>query len=312
MPHPPLSTLPPDQGPDQDQGQAGSQEQGQDVAALVERLCRQSIDDYEPGFGFGHWPREVDRHQWFTTEAVVSLAGTTLWSALDERTRMLVSFWDAVAFFSANIHGETGLIQGIAARLNAPGHEDVTPYLHHMLDEENKHSVFFTEFCRRYGGGIYPDRMVTLAPDPDELADFLFFARVYVFEDIVDSLNRVMAADRTVHPIARWINAHHHHEERRHLAFGRTMVRRLWAQGQERWSPGLREHARTAVTGFVSATWKSFYNPRVYLDAGLEDPWGLAAEAHASPYARAQRAALSRRSVNFLTRSGIVTGAVPL
>lgn len=281
-----------------------------DMAELVGRLCRQSVAEYAPGFSFRDWPEVMDRRQWFTTEAVVSLNGTELWRDLDEDTRKLVSFWEAVAFFSANIHGETSLMQGIAGRLNAPGHEDVTPYLHHMLDEENKHSVYFTEFCRRYGGRIYPDRMLTLAADPVESADFLFFARVYLFEDIIDCLNRVMAADDTVHPVARWINANHHQEERRHLAFGRNMVRRLWAEGQGVWSDAVREHAQGALVGFVNAMWKSLYNPQVYVDAGLPEPWALAAEAYATPYAQAQRAALSRRCINFLTRSGMVVGPV--
>jgi hypothetical protein len=285
---------------------------GERLAELVARLCRLSVVEYAPGFSFDDWPQRVDRHQWFTSRAVVSLNGTALWRELDEDTRKLVSFWDAVAFFSANIHGEVGLMRGIASRLNAPGHEAVTPYLHHMLDEENKHSVYFTEFCRRYGGRVYPDRMLTLFDDPEESADFLFFARVYLFEDIVDGLNRVTAADESVHPVARWINANHHQEERRHLAFGRTMVRRLWAENQTGWSDAVTDHARAALTGFLTATWKSLYNPQVYADAGLPDPWRLAAEAYASPYASAQRIALSRRCINFLTRSGILTGPVPL
>ncbi len=284
----------------------------EEVAALVGRLCRKSVAEYQPGFSFDDWPAAVDRHQWFTSEPVVSLKGTATWRELDDDTRRLVSFWDAVAFFSANIHGETGLMQGITARLNAPGHEDVTPYLHHMLDEENKHSVYFAEFCRRYGGGLYPDRMLSLGGDPEECADFLFFARVYLFEDVVDALNRITAGDPSVHPVARWINANHHHEERRHLAFGRTMVSRLWNEGRDVWSDSLREHAGAALVGFLQAMWRTFYNPQVYRDAGLPDPWGLAAEAHGSAYARAQRAALSRRCLAFLARSGIVTGPVVL
>lgn len=280
------------------------------LSGLVDRLCRQSRADYEPFADLDAWPARVDRNQWFTTESAVTLNGTALWQDLDEDTRRLVSFWDAVAFFSANIHGETGLMQGLAARLNAPGHEEVTPYLHHMLDEENKHSVYFAEFCRRYGRRIYPDRMLALAADPEELADFLFFARVYLFEDVVDCLNRVSADDPAVHPISRWINANHHHEERRHIAFGRTMVRRLWEKGREEWSPSMREYAENALTGFLSATWKSFYNPQVYADAGLPDPWRLAAEAYMSPHAVTHRARHSRRSVGFLTRTGILTRPV--
>jgi hypothetical protein len=283
---------------------------GIDLGALIHTLCAQSRSGYAQPFAFDSWPRWVDRRQWFTSETLVSLNGTKAWDGLDQEQRQLVSFWDAVAFFSINIHGEGQLMQGIASRLHTPAHQTVSPYLHHMLDEENKHSASFAEFCLRYGGKIYPNRVLSLGADPEEAADFLFFARVMIFEDIVDCFNRAMALDAVLEPTARWINAQHHLEERRHLAFGRNLVRRLWAIERDRWSDAVLDEVRAALTAYLQTVWRSLYNPQVYVDAGLDNAWQLVAEAYATPHARAQRERMSRRCRNFLARSRILTEPV--
>jgi hypothetical protein len=41
-------------------------------------------------------------------------------------------------------------MQGLAARLYRKDLLGVASYLHHFLDEENKHSVYFGGFCTRY------------------------------------------------------------------------------------------------------------------------------------------------------------------
>lgn len=276
------------------------------LCALFDSLCAQSVRSYEPPFEFPGWPQQIDKQQWFTSPELVSLNGTSAWERLDPDEQRLVSFWDAVNFFSANVHGEAALMEGIAARLYKPEHGVASPYMHHMLDEENKHSVYFSEFCVRYGGKIYADRMLNLGSDPEEGADFLFFARVMIFEDVVDSFNKTMAHDERLVPVVRWINENHHREERRHLAFGRARVRELFAEGVEKWSPAVLAEVRRLIAAYLIALWVPLYNPAVYVDAGLSDPYRLAREAHHSPYARAQRAALSRRSMGFLMRSNIL------
>src|SRR6266705_194388 len=57
-----------------------------------------------------------------------------------------------------NIHGEKALVEGLARKLYEREKREISPYLHHFLDEENKHMVYFGEFCTRYAGKIYPDK----------------------------------------------------------------------------------------------------------------------------------------------------------
>lgn len=280
---------------------------GRSLCTLMDRLCQQSVRDYQRPFVFPGWPASVSRPAWFTTPELISLHGTSAFDALSIAQRQELSFWEAVNFFSANIHGEAALIRGIADRLYRPGNEAATPYLHHMLDEENKHSSYFAEFCRRYAGKVYPDRMIALGTDPAPAADFLFHARVMIFEDVVDGFNKQLAADRTLDPTARWINAHHHREERRHLAFGRHRVGELFAAGRRDWPAQTLAEVRDALVAYLRALWLPLYNPQVFDDACLPDPARLAALAYRSDASRALRARMARRSVGFLVRSGILT-----
>ena len=276
------------------------------LCSLLGRLCVQSKRDYQQPFTFPGWPDSIERAQWFTSPELISIHGTPEWADLTVQQQQLLSFYEAVNFFSANVHGEAALMQGITSRLYQPAHQEATPYLHHMLDEENKHSIYFSEFCRRYAGKIYSDRMINLGTDPEDAADFLFHARVMIFEDVVDGFNKTMATDQRLNPVVRWINENHHREERRHLAFGRHRVKELFAQGQQRWSPANIDDIRASLSGYLRALWLPLYNPEVLVDAGLPDPYLLAGRAYRSPAARAQRERLSRRSVGFLVRAGIL------
>jgi hypothetical protein len=103
--------------------------------------------------------------------------------------------------------------------------------------------------------------------------DLLFFARVRLFEEIVDSDNLAMAGDQRLAGVARAINQRHHLDERRHLAFGRRVVRRLGDQArQARTTEDIAFVARE-LDAFLTATWREYYNPRCYRDAGVPEPW---------------------------------------
>ncbi|GAB1692050.1 diiron oxygenase [Krasilnikovia sp. M28-CT-15] len=278
------------------------------LGELVQHLCAESAREHQPAPG--PWPAAatLDRHQWFTSPELVSLYATARWPELSDAQRRALSFWEAVNFYSQNIHGERLLIDGLRARLDSPATAFLAPYLARMIEEEERHSAYFTQFCERYAGRIYPERMLTLAQDPPEAADFLFFARVMIFEDIVDCLNIRMAADERLVAVARWINHDHHREERRHLAFGRRVVLRLFTDGLREWPQPLLDEIRAALAGYVHAVWRTFYNPQAYADAGLDEPWRLAADAFADPAAEAHRAAVSRRCLRFLHKHGVLVG----
>jgi hypothetical protein len=279
---------------------------GDGLVATAARLSAASRRAYQNPYEAIEWPEALDRDQWFTSPELISLYGTPLWDGLGERARRELSFWEAVNFFSLNIAGERSLMEGLAARLYRPGLEDVSEYLHHFLDEENKHSVWFATFCRRYAGRIYPDRTVVF---PREHAageeDFLFFARVAIFEEIVDRYNVAMGRDERLVPVARRINANHHAEETRHLVFGRRIVEHLWRRHSPSWSDATVAGVRAHLAGFLEATWRTYYNPDVYRDAGFADPWATARQAWDHPATAAHRADLSRPCLRVFADAGV-------
>jgi len=278
-----------------------------ELVATAARLSAASRRAYQNPYEGIEWPQRLDRDQWFTSPELVSLYGTPLWDGLDDRRRRELSFWEAVNFFSLNIAGERALMEGLAARLYRPGLEEVSEYLHHFLDEENKHSVWFATFCLRYAGRIYPDRKVVF---PREYAegeqDLLFFAEVAIFEEIVDRYNLAMGRDERLVPVARRINANHHAEETRHLVFGRRIVEHLWRRHAPAWPEATVAGVRAHLHGFLESTWREYYNPDMYRDAGFADPWATARLAWEHPAALARRGDLSRTCLQFLATAGVL------
>ena len=279
---------------------------------LCEASRKKSVDPY----AYLDWPERLEPGHWFTSPELISLYGTPTWERMDEAARARLSFLEAVNFYSLNIHGEKMLIEGLAQRLyhsTDPTWGVCSPYLHHFLDEENKHLVYFGGFCRRYADAIYPDRKISLprkyAPGEE---DFLFFARVLVFEEIVDAFNQRMANDERLAPIARRINLIHHLEETRHLVFGRQIVSELFERYAPRWTDATLQGVRGYMSAYVVTAWKDYYNPDVYSDAGLDDPYELAEEAFRDEGRRAQRREVSADCVRFLLEQGILGREPPL
>jgi hypothetical protein len=277
------------------------------IAALMDRLADAS-DKARPGFDPIDWPRSVvPDDEWFMTPELLSLAGLSEFEALPEPQRKRLSFFEAVNFFSLNIHGEKPLVAGLAARLYAPSGPDLAPYLHHFLEEENRHMAWFGGFCRRYAGKVYPEKRVALARERDDgAADFIFFAEALLFEEIVDAYNRTIAADERVSALARTINRLHHEDEHRHIVFGRRAVQTLFAAGQRAWSAEQIAALRAELEAFTAMTWRQYWNPDVYRDAGLADPYGLMRRAWAHPGAVARRRALESAALGWMRQAGIL------
>jgi len=279
------------------------------LAQTVARLSVVSERSYQNPYESIDWPATVDRPQWFTSPELISIYGTPRWETLDDTQKKELSFWEAVNFFSLNIHGEKALIEGLAHRLYQPGLEEAAEYLHHFLDEENKHSIWFGTFCVRYAGKVYPDRKIGFPREfADGEEDFLFFARVAIFEEIVDRYNLTMGKDERLEPVARLINARHHAEETRHLIFGRRIVEHLWRRHRPSWSDDTVADLRRYLAGYLESTWKEYYNPEVYRDAGMADPWVAARQAWDHPAAHEHRRRLSRRCLKPFLDLGILDG----
>ena len=280
-----------------------------ELKATVQKLSDRSRQAYANPYTTLDFPSSVPvGEDWFTSPELVSIAGTPDYESLDETRKKTVSFFEAINFFSLNIHGEKALLEGLARRLYDPNLSDLSPYLHHFLDEENKHMVYFGEFCSRYGGKIYRDRKV-IFPRAYEKGeeDFLFFARVLVFEEIVDFFNRRMGSDDRLNLVARQINQMHHDDESRHLVFGRKVVKELFERYQAGWSAETVAGLRNAVSAHYSAVWREYYNPDAYGDAGLPDPYGIADQAFSQAEApRALRRKASKASVDYFMGLGVL------
>lgn len=281
----------------------------EELKSTVQKLSDLSREAYANPYTSLRFPAAVSiGEEWFTSPELISVAGTADYENLDEQQKMSVSFFDAVNFFSLNIHGEKALLEGLAHRLYASSLSDLSPYLHHFLDEENKHMVYFAEFCTRYAGKIYRDRKVVFprqyAPGEE---DFLFFARVLIFEEIVDFFNRRMGRDERLNAVARQINQMHHDDESRHLVFGRKVVRELFDQHRARWDDETLGRIRESVTAHYNAVWREYYNPDAYGDAGFPDPYEIADSAFSRADApRALRRKASKSSIDHLTSVGVL------
>jgi len=275
---------------------------------LTERLCRISREHFIDPFSRLEWPETLDRDQWFMSPELISLHGTEHFDSMSEEQQQLLSFFEVVNFFSINIHGERMLIEGLAKRLYRKHTEVVSPYLHHFLDEENKHMFYFGRFCNRYAGKVYAEKKLTVEREYAEgEEEFLFFARAMLFEEMVDVYNRRMAKDQQLVPLSREINWLHHFEEARHLAFGRRLVEELYATHGAGWPDNVRRRITDELVQFLEATWKEFFNPEVYKDAGLPDAYALRREVLADESVAARRIALCTRCARTLLKVGLLS-----
>jgi hypothetical protein len=278
------------------------------------------------------WPASLDREAWHLSPELLSLYGTPAYEALDEGARKRLSFFEAVNFFSLNVHGEKSLVAGLARRLYRGDRGPTEPgagtessaarplpgldaYLHHFLEEENRHMGWFGGFCRRYAGGIYPDKKMALPPAAEAAVgeeDFLFYAKVMIFEEIVDAYNARCARDERLHPLSRRIHALHHRDEARHLAFGRRVVRDLFARHAPAWDAAAKARVQEYLASYLESAWKEYYNPRAYADSGLPgNPLALRNRAYAHPAGVARRAAIAGPCLEFLRRHGMLAEGSP-
>jgi P-aminobenzoate N-oxygenase AurF len=280
----------------------------QTLETAVERLCAVSQAKYVNPYTAIDWPEQLDRNQWCMSPELISIFGTEAYGRLSAAEQRRLSFYEAVNFFSLNIHGERPLVEGLARRLYRKGHQAISSYLHHFLDEENKHMTYFGGFCLRYAGKIYADKKLafprTYAPGEE---DFLFFTKTLIFEKIVDVYNIRMSKDMRLAPLVRRINLLHHLDEARHLAFGHLFVQQMFQEYRHQWSDATLQALRDYLSNYLVATWNEYFNPEVYRDAGLDDPYGLKERAFHQPWARAHRREVTENCIRYLLSTGILS-----
>ena len=98
----------------------------------------------------------------------------------------------------------------------------------------------------------------------------------------------------------------HHLDETRHLAFGRVLVPELFERYRKQWSDETVRGVREYLAAYLLATWKEYYNPDVYRDAGQDNPVQLQQETFESDRARAHRRDISGKCVRALLKARIL------
>lgn len=275
-----------------------------DFAAFLRRLSR--LSEGRPSDPSSmQWPAAIDPDGWYFTPELISLYGTPVWEQLGERERKRLSVCEALNFFSMNVHGEKYLISEIARQLYSGDDAELSRYLLHFVAEETRHMMYFSGFCLRYAGRVYADRTLPLGDSGSgdaEIDRFLLFARINVFEELVDHYNRTMACDERLEPVVREINRIHHVEELRHLAFGRRFLGECIAEHVGNWDERRREQLRQQLTAYLQYAWKQYYNPDAYADAGLAEPFELWRTVPSSPAAASHRAIVNAERLHYLRK----------
>jgi len=277
-------------------------------AQLATRLTRASRRKAWDVYSSFNWTESLEADRWCMPPELISIFGTPVWEALSEEQRRRLSQFEIGNFFSLVLQGERPLVQGLVHRLylRSSGRE-ITDYLHHFVDEENKHMVMFGEFCNRYIGKIYPEKKISLARDyakgEEEVS---FFCKVMVVEELGDFYNVLIERDERVEPLVRELNRVHHVDEARHLAFGRLHLAELFARYSPEWSAETLAGFRSWLVEYLRASWGDFYNPTMYRDAGLADAYEVRQMALAHPACAAHRQRASAKLVKYFVKTGLL------
>ena len=285
------------------------------AAELVERLGDMSIERaWDPYTSFD-WPESLDPEaEYYMSPDVMSLYGTDTYESLTETQRKRLSFHEIGNFFSFVLLGERPVVGGMTERMyRKDTMGPITDYMHHFIDEENKHMVMFSLFCNKYLGKIYPEKKIMidreLAPGED---DIVFYCRVLIVEELGDIYNRRMMADNDINELVRQINEFHHRDEARHLSFGRAWAAELFERHSQNWTPEQLDNFQTWLGKYFTSSWSDFYNPSVYRDAGIDNAYQVRLDAMSNPTQKAFREATSAKLIKFFLKNGFLKEAPEL
>lgn len=278
------------------------------ASTVAQKLTKLSRDRFWNVYERFDWPEALSGEKWCMAPELCSLYGTEAWDALNEDQRLKLSLYECANFFSLTLQGERPLVAGLSDRLYSKRmDESSTEYLHHFLDEENKHMIMFGMFLNKYIGKVYPEKKIALdrkyAKGEEEVA---FFCKALVVEELGDYYNIKMAKDERLEPIVALLNDVHHRDESRHIAFGRLRLAEVAAEWLPKWDDELRAGFQKWLAQYLKSSWADFYNPTMYKDAGLEGAYKIRKAALAHPATAEHRERASRKLVNFFLENNLL------
>ncbi len=242
-----------------------------DHMRAVARLAAVSRREHHSPFTRFDWPDAVPTDIWWMNPEYTTAHGT---ERQDDPRCVTLSQAETVNFFSLHVHGIRELMGEVAFRIHTPRFAPYSEYMHHFLGEENNHMWYFAEFCNRYWTGVYPPISVPPIGSTtvsEVWSDFIVFSRILIFEEVFDYYNARLGREASLPEIIREIHAAHHHDESRHVAFGKKLVADLFVEADAESAPADKDAAAAYVRNYIRYSINSLYNPRCYSDAGFDD-----------------------------------------
>ncbi|MGI5151683.1 diiron oxygenase [Plantactinospora sp. CA-294935] len=292
-----------------EEGQAAVRQTWARLTTVAAKLSSQSRDQRYHVFDIFDWPDELPADQFWMSPELTTCYGTPVWDRLSEADRLRLTQAEAVNFFSLNVHLIRDLIGEVAGRIYDTRYPGLSEFFHDFIHEENEHMWFFAQFCNRYGGKVYRTKRVIghAAEGNDAVRDVMIFGRILIAEELCDYYNAKMATDDRLPAIAQRINAVHHQDESRHIAFGRQMMRALYEEATHRATPEEVAGAAAYLSRYVSSCLRAFYNPAVYADAALTGARQIRSEVVNDPYRQEFHRTVMRKTTRFFSRMGLFT-----
>jgi hypothetical protein len=283
-------------------------ESGDRLKQILDRLVEMSKKDYYNPYQIFDWPESLPEHQYWMSPELMSVHGTEAAKDLTEEQLWAISRWESINFYSLNVDGIRELITEIINRIHTKEFEVSSEYFHHMVGEENEHMWFFATFCLKYGGKFYPDKGIKLSSDfTGPAAHFMVFARLLMFEEIVDFFNKKMGTDERLHPTIRQVNFIHHQDESRHVAFGRQICSLLHSQLRDTANAEELAEIERYLKLYLRKSIDSLVNPAVYRDAGIPEPYQFRNKVLADPAFKELEKRILKRSMSYLISEGILS-----
>lgn len=273
----------------------------------LNRLIDLAKDDYYNPYEEFKWPEQLPTDMPWMSYDLMSIHDTELAKRLTPAEQLNLSRFESINFYGLNVHGIRELIIEVVARIHTPGFELPSEFFHLFVGEENEHMWFFAQFCLKYGGKLYPDKKIKLDgfTEPD-IQSFLVFARILMFEEIVDYFNARMAKDNDLPPIVQQINRIHHQDESRHIAFGREIVKQLYNEMCKNHNTETVDRVGEYVERFLITMVRDLYNPAIYRDAGFENPYDIRTALLTDPGRQPHHDRFLKRTVKFFNKEGII------
>jgi len=275
---------------------------------ILDRLSSKSIEDYYNPYQMFQWPDTLPENMWWMSPELTTTFNTDIAEELTQEQLFALSKFESVNFYSLNVHGIRELLIEVTKRIHTDDFARPSEFFHHFIGEENEHMWFFAEFCQRYGRKIYKQlRGGAETVPPGNAASLLVFARILIFEELVDHFNDKMASDERLNDTIRQINRIHHQDESRHIAFGRELVKVLFESFRAQATPEELDEVSNYLKRYMTYSFETLFNPQVYRDAGIPNPLDVRRRLLEGPRRHEFEAQVFRKTLPYLTRIGLIS-----